>query len=202
MTGSSGVRGAVGRAGASAPGPELCPQTLSSLLQDSGPNKVSRAPPVLGKVSAFGGRERPWEPSTQSPALPLFWGRSQPWVGRGRPWEPSTQQPCSELGWARERRAGCGADERWQETRRSLGANRDEHRDEPRTGQGWVVSVTRAGASCRHGLGGVTGEAARGRGLGVVEEPSGQAAPLCSCAALSPEAELEELGWCEGRARA
>ena len=55
VTGSSGVRGAVGRAGASAPGPELCPQTLSSLLQDSGPNKVSRAPPVLGKVSAFGG---------------------------------------------------------------------------------------------------------------------------------------------------
>ena len=30
---------------------------------------------------------------------------------------------------------------------------------------------------------------ARGRGLGVVEEPSGLAAPACSCAALSPEAE-------------
>ena len=34
----------------------------------------------------------------------------------------------------------------------------------------------------------------RGRGLGVVEEPSGQAAPLCSCAALSPEAEPKSLG--------
>ena len=89
MTGSSGVWGAVGRAGASVPGPELCPQILSLFLQDSGPNKVSSASPVLGE------------------GLSLWWGR-------GRPWEPSTQQPCSELGRAHEWRAGCGVDERLQ----------------------------------------------------------------------------------------
>lgn len=41
------------------------------------------------------------------------------------------------------------------------------------------MRVTQVGASCRHGLGGVTGEAAPGR-LGGVKELSGQAVPLCS----------------------
>lgn len=87
--GSSGVQEGMGRAGAFAPGPELCPQTLCLLLQDSGPNKVSSASSLLGEgLSPWWGRGRRWSLGHSSPARswagPVSGEQAAGWMRDGR----------------------------------------------------------------------------------------------------------------------